>query len=47
MTAAFGVQAKEAAKKGGRTALARRTIPPKKKEEKSLNMRQTLWSITL
>jgi hypothetical protein len=37
MTAAFGVQAKESRYKGGRTALARRTIPPKKKEEKRLN----------
>jgi hypothetical protein len=45
MTAAFGVQAKESRYIGGRTALARR-IPPKKKKEKILNAAKRLWSIT-
>jgi hypothetical protein len=33
MTAAFGVQAKESRYKGGRTALARRNTPKKKKKK--------------
>jgi hypothetical protein len=41
-----GKMRKEAATQGGRTALARRIIPQKEKEEKSLNIRQTVWSIT-